>query len=241
VDYALSHVTVAGNDAGDDGGGFHCISGAAGHCAVTLYNALVTGNRAGGDGGGISLRAASEGLTGARIVNATFSGNQARWGGALASRAAAGGSSRVELANSILWGDSAGTAPEIAYDTPSAAPVLRYTLVQGWTHDELNHVWGDRDPAFVASSQTPAPTTSGDYRLQLTSPAIDAGDNDRVPPGVTTDLDGAPRFVDVPSVPDTGNGTAPIVDMGAYEHGVNTTGSVQPPIVYLPFVSGRRP
>ena len=31
------------------------------------------------------------------------------------------------------------------------------------------------------------------------------------------DLDGLPRFVDVPGVPDTGAGTPPIVDMGAYE------------------------
>jgi len=52
---------------------------------------------------------------------------------------------------------------------------------------------------------------NGDLRLQLTSPAIDAGNNAAVPPGVTTDLDGNPRFVDF-----TGRGNA-IVDMGAYE------------------------
>jgi hypothetical protein len=34
---------------------------------------------------------------------------------------------------------------------------------------------------------------------------------------MTTDLDGESRFVDDPTVVDTGNGTAPIVDMGAYE------------------------
>jgi hypothetical protein len=34
---------------------------------------------------------------------------------------------------------------------------------------------------------------------------------------VTTDLDGNLRFVDIPTVSDTGNGTPPIVDMGAYE------------------------
>ena len=38
-----------------------------------------------------------------------------------------------------------------------------------------------------------------------------------VPPGILTDLDGRPRFVDDPDTPDTGNGTPPIVDMGAYE------------------------
>jgi hypothetical protein len=31
------------------------------------------------------------------------------------------------------------------------------------------------------------------------------------------DIDGDPRFIDDPATADTGNGTAPIVDMGAYE------------------------
>jgi len=46
---------------------------------------------------------------------------------------------------------------------------------------------------------------------------VDAGDNTAVPAGITTDLAGQPRFVDDPKVPDTGRGTPPIVDMGAYE------------------------
>jgi len=56
-----------------------------------------------------------------------------------------------------------------------------------------------------------------DYHLKADSPCIDAGDNSAVPGGVTTDLDGGPRFVDDPLVPDEGNGTPPIVDLGAYE------------------------
>jgi hypothetical protein len=58
---------------------------------------------------------------------------------------------------------------------------------------------------------------NGNLRLQLTSPAIDAGKNAAVPTGVTTDLDNNPRFVNIPTVPDTGNGAPPIVDIGAYE------------------------
>ncbi|MEQ8318506.1 MAG: right-handed parallel beta-helix repeat-containing protein [Phycisphaerales bacterium] len=49
------------------------------------------------------------------------------------------------------------------------------------------------------------------------SPAIDAGDNAAVPSGVTMDLFGGDRFVDDPATPDTGAGTAPIVDLGAIE------------------------
>jgi hypothetical protein len=68
----------------------------------------------------------------------------------------------------------------------------------------------DADPQFVNAED-------GDLHLQSISPAIDAGDNSALPSSVTTDLDGNPRFVDIPTVSDTGSGTPPIVDMGAYE------------------------
>ena len=66
------------------------------------------------------------------------------------------------------------------------------------------------DPLFV----NPA---LGNFRLSQGSPLVDAGNNNLVPSGITTDLDGNPRFVDMPLVTDTGVGTPPIVDMGAYE------------------------
>jgi hypothetical protein len=56
-----------------------------------------------------------------------------------------------------------------------------------------------------------------DYAIICCSPCIDAGDNHAVPPELTVDLDGNPRFVDDPGMSDDGSGTAPIVDMGAYE------------------------
>jgi len=68
----------------------------------------------------------------------------------------------------------------------------------------------DIDPLFMDVSKS-------DLRLQNASPAIDAGDNSAVPEDITTDLAGNPRFMDNPVV-DTGNGTSPIVDMGAYEN-----------------------
>ena len=80
--------------------------------------------------------------------------------------------------------------------------------------------WGTPDDDF------------GNLRLQLTSPAIDAGNNAAVPSGVTTDLDGSPRIVDIASVPDTGSGTAPIVDMGAYEAQLYEAQLI---VLYLPF------
>jgi predicted outer membrane repeat protein len=239
ADHQISRLIVAGNHAGDDGGGFHCTSEAQGRCDATLGNTLFSGNLAGGDGGAISLHAAEDGSAVARLANATFGGNEAQQGGAIASWTEGDGISRAELVNSILWSNSASTGAEIAFNTLNAAPVLRYTLVEGWTNDAPNHVWGDRDPLFVAPAGAAAPTTLGDYRLQPTSPAIDAGDNHGVPSGVATDLNGGPRFVDVPSVPDTGNGTAPIVDMGAYEHGATTNSQLQLRRIYLPVVTGK--
>ena len=68
----------------------------------------------------------------------------------------------------------------------------------------------DANPVFVNPG-------AHDWRLGAGSPAVDAGNNSAVPGGVTTDLAGRPRFFDDPTVPDTGAGTPPIVDMGAYE------------------------
>src|SRR5690606_18471097 len=65
----------------------------------------------------------------------------------------------------------------------------------------------DADPLFVNPvDPASAPTTTGDLRLRPSSPAVDAGDNDALLPGLTTDLDGNPRI----------QGSA--VDMGAYEY-----------------------
>jgi predicted outer membrane repeat protein len=69
----------------------------------------------------------------------------------------------------------------------------------------------DGDPLFVDES-------ASNYRLSQGSPCIDAGDNMAVPPDVSADHDGYGRFIDDADVPDTGSGTPPIVDMGAYEY-----------------------
>ncbi len=85
--------------------------------------------------------------------------------------------------------------------------VLTYSDVQGgWPG--IGNI--DADPLFVDPD-------SGDFRLMPGSPCNDAGDNTAVPVGITTDLDGNPRFVDDLGTIDTGNGDPPIVDRGAYE------------------------
>lgn len=66
------------------------------------------------------------------------------------------------------------------------------------------------DPLFAV------PYPGGDFHLLAGSPCADAGDN-LAATGILFDLDGKPRFADDPGAPDTGNGTAPLIDMGAYE------------------------
>ena len=66
------------------------------------------------------------------------------------------------------------------------------------------------DPKFID-------VASGNLHLLDSSPAIDAGNNNALSSGITTDLDGKPRFFDMPSVPDTGVGSSPLIDIGAYE------------------------
>ena len=66
-----------------------------------------------------------------------------------------------------------------------------------------------------------APTTTGNLRLLVASPAIDKGDNAYIA-GVTKDLEGKPRTVDGDF-----DGT-PTVDMGVYEFQVYN--------IYLPII-----
>ncbi|MBU0493555.1 MAG: DUF11 domain-containing protein [Chloroflexi bacterium] len=146
------------------------------------------------------------------LTDVTFNGNSADGGGAMYNR----DNSSPTLTNVILWGNTAPSGAGIYNDT--STPQISYSDIQGCGGSgSWNSACGadgggniEADPLFV----DPA---NGNLRLQLTSPAIDAGNNTAFPPDILTDLDGNPRFVDIPTVPDTGSGAPPIVDMGAYE------------------------
>jgi len=112
------------------------------------------------------------------------------------------------VVNTITWGNN----PDQIVDEAGATTTVNYSDVQdGWPG--TGNI--DADPLFV----DPA---GGDLHLLPGSPCIDAGNNTAVPPGITTDLDGNPRFVDDPVTPDCPQapgtcGDPPVVDMGAYE------------------------
>lgn len=160
-----------------------------------VVNCLFYRNTATFIGGGLSSV-----LSTTRIVNCTVSNNSAADFG---SGIYIDGDTTVE--NSIFWNN---VVDEIY--VAGGSPTVRYSTVRGGWSGEGNR---SDDPRFVDES-------GDDYRLSAASPAIDAGDNEAVPQGVDVDLDGHPRFVDDPAAPDTGRGSPPIVDMGAYERQV---------------------
>ncbi|MHC4739014.1 MAG: right-handed parallel beta-helix repeat-containing protein [Planctomycetota bacterium] len=190
----LTNCTFSGNSSEYGGGGMNNWD----YCSPALTNCMFSGNSAEGGGGMVSGKYSNP-----TVTNCTFSGNSARWqGGGVWNN----NNSTSTLTNCILWGNTARYGSQIYNDWGCSASVS-YTDVQGGWPGTSNI---NADPLFVDAD-------NDDLHLLPTSPCIDAGDNTAVPAGVTTDLDGNPRFVDQPEVPDTGNGTTPIVDMGAFE------------------------
>ncbi|HKD20246.1 MAG TPA: S-layer homology domain-containing protein, partial [Thermoanaerobaculia bacterium] len=127
--------------------------------------------------------------------NCTIAGNQAYGVSLLASNS-------NTMTNTIVWGNAVAGVFNDGFSS--------LTVTYSDTQDALTGTGNiDADPLFRNF-----PT---DLRLGTPSPAVDSGNNGAVPGGVTTDISGLPRFYDDPAVPDTGAGTPPIVDMGAYE------------------------
>jgi parallel beta-helix repeat protein len=204
----IINCTITGNTT-TEGGGIHSYWGSS----PTIINCTIIGNSASSDGGGIFCYNAE-----ATIINCTITGNTAagRGGGLHCDYG-----SDVTVVNCVLWADAAPKGPEIALAGNDEYPTtltVSYSDVQGgyagtyrWGNSTLN--WGAGniagDPLFVDAG-------NDNYHLSSSSPCIDAGSNDAVPPDVTTDLDGNPRIVD-----GDGDDTA-TVDMGAYEAGPPT-------------------
>jgi predicted outer membrane repeat protein len=209
----LEEVIFRGNSAREEGGGMFNQES-----SPTLTNVSFSGNSAGTDGGGLYNFCTSP-----TLANVTFNGNWAgEEGGGMGNYGSSYGFwvGGPTVQNSILWGNRAESAGDQIYNENSTA-IIAHSDVQGsggsgpgWDADLGSDGGGNLevDPLFVELIDPEhAPTTGGDLHLQPGSPAIDTGDNELVPPGVSTDLDGNARIV---------NGT---VDMGAYEVQVRET------------------
>ncbi|MFZ2095780.1 MAG: choice-of-anchor Q domain-containing protein, partial [Anaerolineales bacterium] len=199
----LTNAIFSGNTSTWYGGGMAISVG-----DVHMTNVLFYGNWAGDSGGGMTIYQTAPDMT-----NVTFSGNWSNYGGGIYLDALNG--FPLNLVNCIFWGNSGPYGGSFDKQIWVHAGLVNatYSDFQGGYAGEGNI---GADPQFTFPiTATVAPTTTGDYHLQITSPAIDAGDNRAIE--ITTDLDGNPRKLDVPSVPDTGYGTPPIVDIGPYE------------------------
>ncbi len=183
---------------------------------LSMTNCVLSANSATRFGGAVYIGRAT-----AALRNCTVSGNSA---GVVGGGLDNGGLAISSLENCVLWSnsDSEGTGEAAQIHLfPGANLTINHSCVQGWT-GALGGVGNiGEDPLFVDpdGSDNVEGTVDDDFRLLPGSPCIDAADNTAVPEGITTDLDGNPRFVDDPDTPDTGipDGVNPIVDMGAYE------------------------
>ncbi|MEW6218942.1 MAG: choice-of-anchor Q domain-containing protein [Thermodesulfobacteriota bacterium] len=157
---------ITGNMAGGRGGGGYVYT-----ASPTFRNCIVSGNKATGfEGGGLVFDGAG---VAASIVNSTFSGNKAgTTGGAIGNR----NSASITVKNSILYGDGGGVGSSEIFGAVSAS----YSLIGQYGYGGGNNL--NTKPYFIdPQSYESAPTSSGDYHVQLSSPAIDAGTSDGAP------------------------------------------------------------
>ena len=182
------------NNAGSTGGGIYTTG------TSIISNCQFISNE--GAGGGIAnfhMIDANHTL----ITNCSFYGNNKGFGsqeigGSLHNF---GPSSKPRIANCILWQNN-----DEVFNPNGAVPTFTNCIIEGsggstaWVDsfgiDGGNNL--DVNPMFAADTNN--------LKLMAASPGIDAGVNDSLPIGTTTDYDGNPRIVD---------GT---VDMGAFEY-----------------------
>ncbi|MHC5108905.1 MAG: right-handed parallel beta-helix repeat-containing protein [Planctomycetota bacterium] len=231
----VTDCTFSGNTAQDLGGGMSLFGS-----LVSVVGCRFVGNEVNYDGSGINCQEStldlinteisnniggSLGSTGAAVycahdatvslTNCTLAYNSGANTGGLACSF----NSNSTIGNSIVWGNS----PSQLVLTGTSVMDVSHTTVQGempaWVTGAGGNI--DADPMFVDPNGPDGdPTTSDDnnYRIGAGSLSIDAADNTNPGlNGITIDLDGSPRFMDDSGTCDTGNGTPPTVDMGAYE------------------------
>jgi hypothetical protein len=243
----LSHCRILGNAAtGGGGGGIvaqDTVNG--GGCTLRMDDCLVAGNSS-SKGGGVFFWATTVGTGTASwiLTNCTVAQNSASLEGGAFHLAGSGSfiQSPLEIYDTIAWSNSAPIGPTLSHSGGLALVEVTYCDIQGGASSivlgegsTLSYGPGnlDLDPLFAdpdGPDNNPLTYLDNDYRLAAGSPCTDAGDNALVGPDLA-DIDGdgditepTPldllkqlRFVEDPSAPNTGQGTPPLVDLGALE------------------------
>ncbi len=204
-------------------------------CHPTLVNCVFVNNTSGSyRGGAIFLTGGAQ----ASLVNCTLARNYARFDGAAVGLTHQG---VVNLTNCIVWGNRncQTDLPNCVFNeslpfwidpTWGGTVNANYSCIQGWTNGGTNNI--NADPLFVempdiGPDQDPGTSDDilGNLHLQAGSPCADAGNNEvdidpttaGTQPLPPSDIESQLRFQDDPAAPNTGNGSSPLVAMGAYE------------------------
>ena len=225
------------------------------YSAATIVNSVFSGNHAlsgptlwtTGYGGAIAILASQPSQI--NLEGVTIAANTATEDAGGIYFSGFGGAATPPLVeNSILWGNRSSNNELAQFQEQVHGPVnLWYDdidgLAAGIPGEEPPQCPGcmDADPLFVGPLGVDGlvGTLDDDLRLAGGSPVIDAADNSGFA-GITTDMDGNSRFVDDPNTADTGLGTPPVADMGAYEFGsapaapTPTVTSASTPVVGTP-------
>ena len=219
----VTDCTFIGNE-GNNGGGLYNFQS-----SPSVTDCVFIGNSVALFGGGMSNWDSSS----PTVTNCSFAANTAEYGGGMFNHSSSpavcnctfsrnsaedegGGmhnySSSPAVTSCILWNDT----PEEIFSIYSSSPTVTYSSIQG-NYIGTGNI--DADPLFVDPNGTDGSpgTVDDNLRLSRGSPCIDAGNSSAVPAGVMTDLNAWSRFIDDECTEDTGTGTPPIVDMGAYE------------------------
>ncbi|MCH8152543.1 MAG: right-handed parallel beta-helix repeat-containing protein [Planctomycetes bacterium] len=210
----VTNCTFIGNSAegGADGGGG--ISTSGNQCFVSVTNCVFVGNFAQFEGGAIMTVGGS--IT--SISSSTLVDNESpNAGGGLCTF---GAGSETSVSNCVIYWNTAPVHPQILNVNGGVTYVSSSNTEGGY--DGKGNI--DANPLFIRIPD-PGPDGEwgtadddyGDLHFLPGSLCIDAADNNAVPDGIEFDLGGNPRFVDDPKTQDTGLGSCPIVDMGAYE------------------------
>jgi predicted outer membrane repeat protein len=160
------------------------------------------------------------------VTNCTFVGNHAsQKGGAIYHQ-----DTSLAVVNSVLWGnvDAGGSDESAQIHTESGSVAVSYSCVQGWTGGLGGAGNLGSEPRLYNVTDPAGPdgvffTLDDGLTLRRGSPCIDAADGTAAP---ATDLRGQTRYDDA-ATPNTGAGTIPYADRGAYEF----TGFVPPPAI----------
>lgn len=187
--------------------------------AATITNCLISGN-VGSDVGGIFADFA-DGANTLGIYNSTLSGNYS-WDSTPSSYSAGGlavnTGMTVEVKNSIIWGNDSLAGAADAYGVLAQSS----SLVKGANPGGTNLDGTDlaNDPQFkTAITASTSASTSGDFRVDESSPVVNAGDDAGLALDVT-DVDQNRNTAEALPLDVIGNARVlnGVLDIGAYEY-----------------------